>query len=262
MKSLHKFYLFLVVTIGLMIVNQIFIQYFLQSKKDDAIVINVAGRQRMLSQRINQLAFRSAYFDEKYSKELMAWLKVWKNAQITLIDGDSKIRPTHDIKILQKLHKTQNIILEVDSLLTQAKAIDKSLLSTINIKVDTFLPQMESIVKDFQKEADWKLKTIIFLEISLTIFAILVLFVIFYLFIKPSFNKVLAQNVMLKKIAWQQSHELRRPVANILGLVEMLKSSKAICDETDIQTLNFIHDSAEQLEGTVDLIVENTQNKD
>lgn len=41
------------IAVLLLLFNQAFIQFWLGKKEDDAKVINVAGKQRMLSQRIN-----------------------------------------------------------------------------------------------------------------------------------------------------------------------------------------------------------------
>src|SRR5690606_13439657 len=41
--------------------------------------------------------------------------------------------------------------------------------------------------------------------------------------IKEAENKILAQNEVLKKIAWTQSHIVRKPLANILAISELVK---------------------------------------
>jgi PAS domain S-box-containing protein len=40
---------------------------------------------------------------------------------------------------------------------------------------------------------------------------------------KQNYNRIRTQNENLKKIAWMQSHKMRRPVANLLGIVELMK---------------------------------------
>lgn len=42
---------------------------------------------------------------------------------------------------------------------------------------------------------------------------------------------ILKQNEVLQEIAWQQSHEVRRPLANILGLCDLLKSYPSETEE-------------------------------
>lgn len=42
---------------------------------------------------------------------------------------------------------------------------------------------------------------------------------------------ILTQNKFLRKIAWQQSHEVRRPIANILGICNMIRGDEALSNE-------------------------------
>ncbi len=68
--------------------------------------------------------------------------------------------------------------------------------------------------------------------------------------------KIISQNEKLKVIAWQQSHEVRGPVASILGLLNLIKTE-------DRQTYNplylqYLQQSAEQLDKIIHKIVANT----
>lgn len=42
---------------------------------------------------------------------------------------------------------------------------------------------------------------------------------------------ILTQNKFLRKIAWQQSHEVRRPIANILGICNMIRGDEDLSNE-------------------------------
>lgn len=58
--------------------------------------------------------------------------------------------------------------------------------------------------------------------------------------IKAAEDIIRKQNEMLKEIAWQQSHEVRRPLANILGLINIIKmdiENKAAYDPYYIECL-------------------------
>jgi PAS domain S-box-containing protein len=70
--------------------------------------------------------------------------------------------------------------------------------------------------------------------------------------------KVLEQNSDLMSIAWLQSHEVRKPVANILGLVELLK------DENNPAYVEFLQKEAEELDKIIREIVSltNSVNKE
>ena len=70
-----------------------------------------------------------------------------------------------------------------------------------------------------------------------------------------------AQNVKLKEIAWLNSHEIRRPLCNITGVIPMVKESM---DDPDslLQLINMLEVSAEELDQTIHKINEQTQQED
>lgn len=70
-------------------------------------------------------------------------------------------------------------------------------------------------------------------------------------------QKIKAQNEQLKKIAWVQSHELRAPVANILGLPPLFDMEN--CGNTSNRVvLELIIKSAEQLDEVIRKIINYT----
>lgn len=73
-------------------------------------------------------------------------------------------------------------------------------------------------------------------------------------------TRIQDQNDRLKKIAWMQSHEIRKPVANIIGLLNL-------CDmmQMDIQQhelLKYLKDSAKELDTLIKDIIERTKEAD
>ena len=61
---------------------------------------------------------------------------------------------------------------------------------------------------------------------------------------------------ILEQIGWEQSHIIRRPVANIIGLVNIL--SKMEIDQNLSNICEMLSDSAEQLDKAVNSIVKKT----
>ncbi|MCC5921479.1 MAG: PAS domain S-box protein [Cyclobacteriaceae bacterium] len=69
---------------------------------------------------------------------------------------------------------------------------------------------------------------------------------------------IIKQNERLKAIAWQQSHELRRPVANILGIVELLKNTKLSDPQESKEIIRLLGYSADELDAIIKDIVDKT----
>lgn len=67
--------------------------------------------------------------------------------------------------------------------------------------------------------------------------------------------RIFKQNETLKQIAWQQSHEVRRPVANILGLYNLLKEDQEATTEEKQKYLDFLLQATKELDHIIHKIV-------
>lgn len=66
---------------------------------------------------------------------------------------------------------------------------------------------------------------------------------------------VVAQNESLKKIAFMQSHELRRPVSTIMGIMDLIKSEDYV---TSKEELLILEQAVEELDNKIRMIVNYT----
>lgn len=66
------------------------------------------------------------------------------------------------------------------------------------------------------------------------------------------------QNDKLKDIAWIQSHVVRAPLTNILGLLKIINDTNAI---TDKELLNYLNQSVLELENSINEIVNKTHDR-
>ena len=65
------------------------------------------------------------------------------------------------------------------------------------------------------------------------------------------------QNKKLKDIAWLQSHKIRSPLANILGIVNLLKNASSVEEKSEL--INLLSDSARELDEIVLAVSEKTR---
>jgi len=66
-------------------------------------------------------------------------------------------------------------------------------------------------------------------------------------------QQLLNQNDQLREIAWINSHEVRRPLSNILGLVNLIKNSSTDREEV-LQLIDLLDTSAKELDNAVVMI--------
>jgi len=70
--------------------------------------------------------------------------------------------------------------------------------------------------------------------------------------LKTNEREIIRQNDKLKEVAWLSSHEIRRPLANIIGLANMMKVSQYMDEKLKI--LENLNQSAEELDKIVHTI--------
>src|SRR5258708_6316454 len=92
-RRLTRLYIMALCTVALLaIIGQAVIQTALQQQSSDALVINVAGRQRMLSQRLSKAALALDVFTDAASRqqnlaELRGVVTLWQHSQEGLQRG-------------------------------------------------------------------------------------------------------------------------------------------------------------------------------
>ena len=72
---------------------------------------------------------------------------------------------------------------------------------------------------------------------------------------KNNVLKLMQQNELLKKITWQQCHEVRGPVANILGFCNLLKDNPNVDKEERHTYITHLYDATKELDHIIHQIV-------
>lgn len=70
-------------------------------------------------------------------------------------------------------------------------------------------------------------------------------------------EELVHKNEQLKKIAWMQSHEIRKPVANILGLIHLIDMNQV--DLHHHELLELLKSSSEELDMIIKEIIQRTR---
>lgn len=65
-------------------------------------------------------------------------------------------------------------------------------------------------------------------------------------------NEILRQNTVLREVSWISSHEIRRPIASILGLMNLVETSKSPAEKNKL--IKMVDKCARELDGIVHLI--------
>lgn len=205
-KNLRRWYFFALWTIAITIIlSQLLIQYNLKQQLSDSKIINISGKQRMLSQRITKevliLNFVSDTSQKKGITHLRNVLSLWVTNQKALENGsDSLAFPKEKSEELSKLYQeikpNFNAIVESVNLfilnLEQKKSYsdNQKLVQNILKNEGFFLSKMNEIVTQYDKEAHEKVTEQRKTEYWIFGFTLLVLFLEFIFIFRPTNKKI------------------------------------------------------------------------
>ena len=201
--GLTRLYIFALSLVAMLsIIGQILIQHSLKEGATDAYIVNMAGRQRMLSQKIckNVVLLESRLHDSQkaYLEDLKTTFALWEKYHYGLYYGNEELglpgRNSEEImKMFRELdphHKdiATNVrkIIAADTLLESLNEPVREILS----REQLFLNQMNAIVLQYEKEARAKVTSLMRTEITLLIFTLLILFLEGMLIFKPAVQKI------------------------------------------------------------------------
>ena len=239
-----RYILGIVITVLALTVNQAFIQYWLKQKEDDAEIINISGKQRMLSQKISVLFYQN-YYQNQSSELLHQTINQWKETHQNLKSKKEKEASDENAILYSKLlsldTKIEFIVSQVDK-----KEISKDDLNKIYFNQQIFSNEMDEIVYLLQKDADSKLSFIIFIEYCLFAISLFIIVLEVFIIYKPISKKIkIANNKLLEKnrelnkalkdleikndklqhYIYLASHDLQEPVKNVYAIANLLDSS-------------------------------------
>jgi len=166
-RRLGNLYLVALGCIALAIIlSQLLIQRSINAQQDDARIINVAGRQRMLSQKISKVALKIKQENEYQTlshQELKDALDLWKKSHEGLLKGDKSLGLSGKnspaiIQMFQVIAPNyQAIYQSAFSILKQDSTLKiENEVATILKNENDFLQGMNAIVFQYDQEASEK----------------------------------------------------------------------------------------------------------
>ncbi|SHO61826.1 ATP-binding protein [Algoriphagus zhangzhouensis] len=203
-NRLRRLYLIALGAIALSVLaSQLFIRSYLSNQENDSRLINMAGRQRMLSQKLSKEAILLAYTEIPSERNaildsIQITQKEWNEAHQILKFGDENtgIEAEKSEELNSMFDSIQTSFDQVNGSIDSIKRLAESPTSdSSNFKAEIknlltgtsdFLPQMERIVNQYDQEAKEKVSQLKKLEITITMITILILLGEFLVIFWPS----------------------------------------------------------------------------
>jgi len=239
-RRLTIFYICALCSVALLaILGQVIIQVSIQQQTSDAFVINIAGRQRMLSQKISKDALILETATDPTvrtvrTQELQQAVTLWQQSQQGLQNGNTALglpsTTSIDVKRLfsaiepnyeTMLSAAKNLLVAIDR--HPASSLQgpdlSSYVDTILAQEGPFLTGMNQIVTQYQLEAQGRVSSLRTIELILLGITLTVLLVEGSFVFRPTARRLqqtITDIVALQEAITQQKYELESGIQLIL----------------------------------------------
>lgn len=256
----------ILITLSIIILNQIFIQYWLHQKREDAKIINVGGKQRMLSQKLINLSYDYRINAEKnvFDKINETFLEWTTSHQYLLESRGQIIGIDSKDSIFQQLILLKPYFEKSKERITSLKLLSNVEMKRFQDNQDAYLSKMDYIVKGLEEESNAKLNFVIWFELFFAFFSIImVIYEIMFVFKKIN-NKLSKQNraleesnSLLENYAYLAAHDLRSPTQNIINFIQLLRNklSDRISNQ-EKEFIDYISHSAQRLKEITEALLQ------
>jgi PAS domain S-box-containing protein len=229
--------------------GQLLIQNFLKKQVNDSRVINVAGRQRMLSQRITKqtlLLSRGGVDDslKMVRQALRRDLHAWRQAHRALQSGSSSLGlPNENSAVVDSMFRRLNPVFEalffavkqVADASAAKQPLNQGVVQEVLDNERRFLSEMDQIVFQYDAEAQAKVQQIQRIEWWLLAISLAILFLEFLLIFRPAALHV--RDVLQKLL--QSEQEARGMATEMNDLYQAKEKSLQ-----ELRALNYAVDQA------------------
>ena len=281
-KRLTRFYIVALVLIGLAVsLTHYATDRALERTESSALVINIAGRQRMLSMHISLMLTQLYWGEHQQSQnELIQRLhdhvKLMEKSHNGLIHGDESLslpkQSSVDISeyyfgervdLDGKLNYFLSEALRLASVESQHRAQHSVELGNLLMFMESdLLPKVNGLVGLFQVHAEGQLRNIKQFDLMLLVVTLMLLVVEALFIFRPLTKQVM---VYIDEIKWHQNqlaalaqarkeflmniaHLLRTPLNHILGFSQLLAGKSSTVDDKNKLALEAIVDGGKLLE--------------
>ena len=261
----HKTLLLMGILISMIAANLIVLQSLLHKKNDDTIIINLIGRQLLYSQNITNYFFSIENGEYSFTKDIHKNFNSWKKTHFAFLNGDAEvgIHAMENLVLKAEMTKLTNNIFYIEKMINSNARIDQPTIKLILQNQYHYTERMNYVLNEFYLDSESRYRTINYIDSIFTfilIIAILLIFTLVYLPIEKEIDLTYKNHIKkLEEIAWDQSHLIRAPVANLLGLTRFLnKKSAAINDAELLKVLQLIEQEAMRIDHEVHAVVSKT----
>ena len=218
-------------------------EYQLANQESDSRIVNISGRQRMLSQKISKVVAELAAKPDtetstRLTAELTDALNLWERSQNALRFGDASIGITGDNsptvnRMYSELDPIYERILSLGKIIVTLTRSDRvgsaeffKATSEILSNENSFLMGMNNIVFTHDREASARVTKSRIIVFSVNILLLSFMIFLWFVIIRPALRKAQAIDKAKSEFISLASHQLKTPPTAIKLLTERLLGGK------------------------------------
>ncbi|KDN56163.1 sensor histidine kinase [Flavobacterium seoulense] len=246
-KKLKQMYLFALITIAITILlSQLLIQHNINSQLNDSKLINISGKQRMLSQKLaKEILILNSDADSSNDQEVISNIKktlaLWKFTHEALQKGNDSLKfpETKSIHLLELFNAVQPNVNYIEKATTQylidrekhiSHTISQQEVKGILDNVALFVTKMNVIVGQYEYEALEKVTKQRNIEYGILSFTLLILLLEFFFIFKPTNKKI---EILISKLLSSERRAIK--LARDTEALSIIKENSV----KELKSLNF-----------------------
>lgn len=242
------------------IISQVLVQRYISKQEYDSRVINLAGRQRMLSQQISKLALQIDIAQnpeerQPYTRQLQESLSLWTKSHEGLLEGDKGLGVSSEkSNLVDSMYQSiapyyQAMVAHTESILqllekkpAAAASVLQPHIREILAHEASFLKGMDRIVFQYDHEARSRVLYLESIELLLLGISLAIIFFELLFIFRPTarhIRQTIKELVQSEKLATEMTHELGMLYSSLeksyqeLAEVDVIEDQPAVYASTD-----------------------------
>ena len=260
MEIKKQYFITLGLVLGLLLANQIFIQLSLLRAQQDSRIINIAGKQRLYSQKMY-----AAILEEEWNTDVfLKTVGSFRDSHEELIFRTTEYFLVNDQ--ISQLNQITPYIYKLDKFIQLPEDEFWAARSQIQKVLQNMLVLSDEVVNIIENEQQLVIKRVRIFELLITIISVLVIGYEVFLVILPVLRRlrVSRQELQIKteelnRLIGMIGHDLRSPLQNMKSRIQLIRIKNPEKNQSR-EDLDILLNSLESAEQIVQLMLERNMN--
>jgi len=247
-----QYFIILGLVLGLLLANQVFIQFSLLNAQQDSRIINLAGKQRLNTQKMFTALVEEDLNKEAFSHSIDTFL--YAHEELILRSAGKKWYQTgYDISELDQITSYTDTL---NLFLSLPEKEFKSRIEIVERILEHMLALSDKVVKIIENEQESIIARSRVFELLITIISVLVIGYEVFAVMLPLMTRLrrsqqdsYVKNERLNQLIGMIGHDLRSPLQNMKSRIQLIqmKTAKLNQSQADLEILMGSLESAEQI---------------